>query len=90
MYILKKSLGQHFLKDEKTVDKIVESLNQHSFQNLLDDFLSKLVLKLLFVITQVLISSSFSNWLTPQPVYPKKKRIQFLSILSSLIKFLVS
>lgn len=36
MYTLKKSLGQHFLKDEKIVDKIVESLNKHSFKNLLE------------------------------------------------------
>mgnify|MGYP001794545916 CR=1 FL=1 len=36
MYTLKKSLGQHFLKDEKVVDKIVASLNLHSFKNLLE------------------------------------------------------
>lgn len=36
MHTLKKSLGQHFLKDEKIIHKIVESLNQHSFKNLLE------------------------------------------------------
>ena len=36
MVTLKKSLGQHFLKDEKIIHKIVESLNQHSFKNLLE------------------------------------------------------
>ncbi len=36
MYTLKKSLGQHFLKDEKIVERIIKSLNQHSFQNLLE------------------------------------------------------
>ncbi|HEV8084199.1 MAG TPA: 16S rRNA (adenine(1518)-N(6)/adenine(1519)-N(6))-dimethyltransferase RsmA [Chitinophagaceae bacterium] len=36
MFTLKKSLGQHFLKDEKIIHKIVESLNQHSFKNLLE------------------------------------------------------
>lgn len=36
MYTLKKSLGQHFLKDESILDKIVEALNQHSFTRLLE------------------------------------------------------
>ena len=36
MYTLKKSLGQHFLKDEKIIEKIIDSLNQHSFKNLLE------------------------------------------------------
>lgn len=36
MYTLKKSLGQHFLKDEKIVERIIESLNQHAFENLLE------------------------------------------------------
>ncbi len=36
MYTLKKSLGQHFLKDEKIVEKIVSSLDQDSFSNLLE------------------------------------------------------
>ncbi len=36
MYTLKKSLGQHFLKDEKIVDRIVEALNQCTFKNLLE------------------------------------------------------
>ncbi|MEO8567789.1 MAG: 16S rRNA (adenine(1518)-N(6)/adenine(1519)-N(6))-dimethyltransferase RsmA [Ginsengibacter sp.] len=36
MYTLKKSLGQHFLKDEKIVEKIIDSLNQNSFKNLLE------------------------------------------------------
>ena len=36
MHTLKKSLGQHFLKDEKVVDKIVAALMQHSFKNLLE------------------------------------------------------
>lgn len=36
MYTLKKSLGQHFLKDETVCHKIVESLQQHSFQRLLE------------------------------------------------------
>ncbi|MEP7231507.1 MAG: 16S rRNA (adenine(1518)-N(6)/adenine(1519)-N(6))-dimethyltransferase RsmA [Ginsengibacter sp.] len=36
MYTLKKSLGQHFLKDEKIVEKIVRSLDQDSFSNLLE------------------------------------------------------
>lgn len=36
MHTLKKSLGQHFLKDEKVVDKIIASLMQNSFKNLLE------------------------------------------------------
>lgn len=33
---LKKSLGQHFLKDENIIHKIVEALQQHSFTQLLE------------------------------------------------------
>ena len=36
MYTIKKSLGQHFLKDEKIVEKIVDALLQHDFKNLLE------------------------------------------------------
>ncbi|HUZ60492.1 MAG TPA: 16S rRNA (adenine(1518)-N(6)/adenine(1519)-N(6))-dimethyltransferase RsmA [Hanamia sp.] len=36
MHTLKKSLGQHFLKDEKVVKKIIAALMQHSFTNLLE------------------------------------------------------
>ncbi len=36
MRTLKKSLGQHFLKDEKVVDKIIAALMQHPFKNLLE------------------------------------------------------
>ena len=36
MHTLKKSLGQHFLKDEKVVDKIVAALMQDPFKNLLE------------------------------------------------------
>ena len=36
MYTLKKSLGQHFLKDENICRKIVEALKQHPFQQLLE------------------------------------------------------
>lgn len=36
MYTLKKSLGQHFLKDENIVQKIVDALKSHSFKNLLE------------------------------------------------------
>ncbi len=36
MHTLKKSLGQHFLKDEKVVDKIIAALMQHPFKNLLE------------------------------------------------------
>lgn len=36
MYTLKKSLGQHFLKDEIICQKIVEELQRHPFQNLLE------------------------------------------------------
>lgn len=36
MYTIKKSLGQHFLKDEKIVEKIVNALLQHDFKNLLE------------------------------------------------------
>jgi len=36
MHTLKKSLGQHFLKDEKIVEKIIEALLQHPFKNLLE------------------------------------------------------
>jgi 16S rRNA (adenine1518-N6/adenine1519-N6)-dimethyltransferase len=36
MYTLKKSLGQHFLKDEIIVKKIVDALQQHTFENLLE------------------------------------------------------
>jgi 16S rRNA (adenine1518-N6/adenine1519-N6)-dimethyltransferase len=36
MYILKKSLGQHFLKDENICKKIVAALQQHHFLQLLE------------------------------------------------------
>lgn len=36
MYKLKKSLGQHFLKDENVCRKIVSALQQHSFGQLLE------------------------------------------------------
>lgn len=36
MYTLKKSLGQHFLKDENICRKIVSSLQEHSFTQLLE------------------------------------------------------
>ena len=36
MHTLKKSLGQHFLKDEKVVDQIIAALMQHPFKNLLE------------------------------------------------------
>ena len=36
MFTIKKSLGQHFLKDEKIVDRIVDTLKQGSFKNLLE------------------------------------------------------
>src|SRR5664279_1613731 len=36
MYTLKKSLGQHFLKDEKVVERIVGALMQDDFKNLLE------------------------------------------------------
>ncbi len=36
MYTLKKSLGQHFLKDENVIAKIVDALQQHPFNNLLE------------------------------------------------------
>jgi 16S rRNA (adenine1518-N6/adenine1519-N6)-dimethyltransferase len=36
MYTLKKSLGQHFLKDENICRKIVQSLQQHPFHQLLE------------------------------------------------------
>lgn len=35
-YTLKKSLGQHFLKDENISRKIISALTQHSFKNLLE------------------------------------------------------
>lgn len=36
MYTLKKSLGQHFLKDENIIRKIVDALNQDAFTSLLE------------------------------------------------------
>jgi 16S rRNA (adenine1518-N6/adenine1519-N6)-dimethyltransferase len=36
MYTLKKSLGQHFLKDDSICERIVEVLQQSSFQRLLE------------------------------------------------------
>ncbi len=36
MYVLKKSLGQHFLKDENICRKIVSALQEHSFNQLLE------------------------------------------------------
>lgn len=36
MYTLKKSLGQHFLKDENICRKIVEALQTHPFTNLVE------------------------------------------------------
>ena len=36
MYTLKKSLGQHFLKDENICRKIVSALEEHKFNQLLE------------------------------------------------------
>lgn len=36
MYTLKKSLGQHFLKDERILDQIMDELRRFSFKNLLE------------------------------------------------------
>lgn len=36
MQKLRKSLGQHFLKDEKVIQKIIHALMQHPFENLLE------------------------------------------------------
>ncbi len=36
MYTLKKSLGQHFLKNEAVIQKIIDVLNENSFSNLLE------------------------------------------------------
>lgn len=36
MYTLKKSLGQHFLKDQSVIDKLITALHRHSFQQLLE------------------------------------------------------
>lgn len=36
MYVLKKSLGQHFLKDENICRKIISALQEHSFDQLLE------------------------------------------------------
>src|SRR5690348_14813523 len=36
MYTLKKSFGQHFLKDENVVQKIIAELKTHHFKNLLE------------------------------------------------------
>ena len=36
MYTLKKSLGQHFLKDEKVVQRIIVELQKTNFKNLLE------------------------------------------------------
>jgi len=36
MYTLKKSLGQHFLKDENIINKIIDALKQLPFKNLLE------------------------------------------------------
>ncbi|MEO7047996.1 MAG: 16S rRNA (adenine(1518)-N(6)/adenine(1519)-N(6))-dimethyltransferase RsmA [Ferruginibacter sp.] len=36
MYTIKKSLGQHFLKDEIIIQKIVDALKQEDFKNLLE------------------------------------------------------
>jgi 16S rRNA (adenine1518-N6/adenine1519-N6)-dimethyltransferase len=36
MYTVKKSLGQHFLKDEVIIQKIIDALQQHPFTNLLE------------------------------------------------------
>ncbi|RYE18390.1 MAG: 16S rRNA (adenine(1518)-N(6)/adenine(1519)-N(6))-dimethyltransferase, partial [Sphingobacteriales bacterium] len=36
MYTLKKSLGQHFLKDENIIRSIVAALQEHPFTQLLE------------------------------------------------------
>ena len=36
MYTLKKSLGQHFLKDETIIQKIIDALTENPFTNLLE------------------------------------------------------
>lgn len=36
MYHLKKSLGQHFLKDQRVIDKIISALNESRFERLLE------------------------------------------------------
>jgi 16S rRNA (adenine1518-N6/adenine1519-N6)-dimethyltransferase len=36
MYTLKKSLGQHFLKDEQIINQIIDALKKHPFERLLE------------------------------------------------------
>ena len=36
MFTVKKSLGQHFLKDELIIEKIIEALKEDRFTNLLE------------------------------------------------------
>lgn len=36
MFTIKKSLGQHFLKDDVVIQKIIDALKEHSFINLLE------------------------------------------------------
>lgn len=36
MYTLKKSLGQHFLKDENIIQKIIDALKQDAFDRLVE------------------------------------------------------
>ncbi|MEI2747714.1 MAG: 16S rRNA (adenine(1518)-N(6)/adenine(1519)-N(6))-dimethyltransferase RsmA [Ferruginibacter sp.] len=36
MYTLKKSLGQHFLKDEQIIHQIIDALKKHPFERLLE------------------------------------------------------
>ena len=36
MYTFKKSLGQHFLKDEVIIKKIIDAVQEHPFKNLLE------------------------------------------------------
>ncbi len=36
MYRLKKSLGQHFLKDDSIIQRIIENVSKHEFSNLLE------------------------------------------------------
>lgn len=36
MFVFKKSLGQHFLKDEEIIDKIIFALKENTFKNLVE------------------------------------------------------
>lgn len=92
MYSLKKSLGQHFLKDENICKKIVAALTQSSFSNLLEvgpggGALTKYLLQIPFVNFKA-VEVDEEKVIFLKNTYPElKNRIIHESFLDMLVPF---